>query len=280
MNNIDREYIQIDLLKLVEGVIRRFWLVLIAMVLCGGLLLSYAMFYITPLYEASVLMYVNNSSFSVGAKSFSITASEITAAKSLVETYLVILKTRMTLNDVISLGGLDRSYSELRGMITASSVNETEVFSVTVTSPDPYEAEHIANTIARVLPDKIASVVEGSSVRIVDYAVVPSEKVSPSLKKYALVGILLGALVSCGAIVIMELSDDRIHSAQYLLDSFDGIPLLAAIPDMLDEKQKSGHYYYSKYSKYSHYSQYSEYQEEAGKQEGRRRRADDGRKEE
>ena len=66
---------------------------------------------------------------------------------------------------------------KLKGMIQTESVNETEVFSITVTCDDPHEAEHIANTIARVLPDKISNVVEGSSVRVVDYAVVPSGKV-------------------------------------------------------------------------------------------------------
>lgn len=235
--NIDREYRQIDIMKIAQGVIRRFWIVLIAMLLCGSLLLSYAAFFVTPLYESSVLMYVNNSSFSVGAAKFSISSSEISAARSLVETYLVILKTRMTLNDVISLSGLDCTWEELSDMISAGSVNNTEVFSVTVRSDDPYEAERIANTIARVLPDKIASVVEGSSVRIVDYAVVPSERVSPSLGMYTLAGLAVGMVISCGAIAIREIVDDRIRSEQYLLESFRGIPLLAVIPDMLDDQQ-------------------------------------------
>lgn len=241
--NKETEYIQIDLLKIAEGILRRIWLVILSMILCGGLLFSYAAFYITPQYESSVLMYVNNSSISVGASKLSITASEISAAKSLVETYLVILKTRTTLNDVIRLGGLDRTYEELRSMITAEPVNETEIFSVTITSPDPFEAEHIANTIARVVPEKIASVVDGSSVRIVDYAVVPSGKVSPSVKKYTLVGLLMGLMASCGFIAVMEISDDRIRSENYLLENFSDIPLLSVIPDMMEEKSKDQYYY-------------------------------------
>jgi len=243
--NKDNEYIQIDLMKIAQGLIKRFWIILISMILCGALMFSIATFYITPMYESSVLMYVNNSSFAVGSTSFSISSSEISAAKSLVDTYMVILKTRLTINDVIRLGGLDYSYEDLCRMIEAGSVNETEVFSVTVTSPDPHEAEHIANTIARVLPDKIASVVEGSSVRIVDYAVVPSEKVSPSIRKYTLVGLLAGLLMSCLVIAVMEITDERIRSEEYLLENFKDIPLLAVIPDMLDDRQR-GQYYYAK----------------------------------
>jgi capsular polysaccharide biosynthesis protein len=61
MNN-ENEYIQIDLLKIANGLLKRFWAILIATVLGGALLFSYATFYITPLYESSVLLYVNNSS--------------------------------------------------------------------------------------------------------------------------------------------------------------------------------------------------------------------------
>lgn len=243
MNN-EAEYIQIDLMKIAEGLLRRIWIILAAMLLGGALLFSVAAFVITPLYEASVLMYVNNSSFSVGATSFSISSSEITAAKSLVETYQVILKTRMTLNDVIRVGELDYTYEELCEMISTESVNDTEVFSVTVTNSQPQEAEHIANIIGRVLPDKIAGIVEGSSVRVVDYAVVPSKKVSPSITKYTLIGLMLGMFLSCAVIAIIEIMDDRVRSEEYLLEKFADVPLLAVIPDMLDDKQR-GQYYYA-----------------------------------
>ena len=258
----DNEYIKIDLVKIGEGIIGRLWMVILAMILCGALLFSYVTFFVTPLYQAKVLLYVNNSSFSVGATSFSISSSQITAAKSLVETYLVILKTRLTLNEVIERGQLDCSYSELKSMISAESVNETEVFSVTVTGDDPQEVEHIANTIALVLPDKIADVVEGSSVRVVDYAVVPSGKISPSIRKYTIVGLLVGMLLSCGVIAVIEIMDDQIHSETYLLENFENIPLLTAIPDMLGDNSKKSYYYYRKGYRRDYYEEYRQIPED------------------
>lgn len=243
MNN-DNEYIKIDLGKVLDGLLRRAWIIILCMLLCGAMLLSYAVYFVTPMYESSVLMYVNNSSFSVGATSFSISSSDISAAKSLVDTYLVILKTRLTLDDVIEQGRLDYTYEQLNGMITAEPVNDTEIFSVTVKTDDPYEAERIANTIAIVLPQKINDVVEGSSVRIVDYAVVPSEKVSPSLTKYTIIGLLIGAIASCMVIAIIEIMDNQIRSENYLLETYPDIPLLAVLPDMLSEKHHDNYYYY------------------------------------
>lgn len=241
---MDKEYIKIDLIKIAEGMIKRLWMIILAMAVCGSLAFSYAAFMVTPLYEASALMYVNNSSFSVGATSFSISSSEISAAKSLVDTYLVILETRLTLNEVIDRGELDISYEDLCKMISAGSVNDTEVFSVTVTSDDPQEAEHIANIIAQVLPDKIAGVVEGSSVSIVDYAVVPSEKVSPSISKYTIIGLMLGLLISGGIITVIEILDDQIRSEEYLLENFPDIPLLTVVPDLIEDQSRKGYYYY------------------------------------
>ena len=247
MNN-DNEYIKIDLTKVLNGLLHRAWVIILCMILCGALLFSYASYFVTPMYESSVLMYVNNSDFSVGVTSFSISSSDISAAKSLVETYLVILKTRMTMDDVIAQGQLDYSYEQLCKMISAESVNDTEIFSVTVKTDDPYEAERIANTIAIVLPEKINAVVDGSSVRIVDYAVVPSEKVSPSIPKYTILGMMMGAMLSCLIIAIIEITDNQIRSEDYLLETYPEIPLLSVVPDMLNERHHDNYYYYSHYA--------------------------------
>ena len=76
---------------------------------------------------------------------FSISSGELTAAQKLVDTYIVILRSRSTLNDVIKKSGVDYSYEEMREMVAASAVNNTEIFSISVTSEDKEEAERIAN---------------------------------------------------------------------------------------------------------------------------------------
>lgn len=232
---------EIDLLAILWALWRKAWIIILVMVFMGGAAFSYAYLFVSPLYEAQALFYVNNSSFSVGSTSVSISSSELTAAQSLVDTYIVILHTRSTLSEVIKEAGVGYSCEDLSKMISANAVNSTEVFSVTVTSDDPVEAEHIANAVARVLPAKISDVVDGSDVRIVDYAVIPTEKVSPSLTMYTLNGLIIGLVVSCLLIILMEAMDEQIHSEDYLLKNYDA-PLLAVIPDMLNEKSSAGHY--------------------------------------
>ena len=236
-----QEY-EIDLLDLAKAMWSHIVAIVLAAVVCAGLALGYTKLLITPTYKANALLYVNSSDISVAGSKLSISASDRTAAKSLVDTYIVILNTRTTLNDVIEQSGVSYSYDQLKKMISASSVNSTEIFSVEVTSTSPQEAELLANTIARVLPEKIASVVDGSSVRIVDTAVVPSKKAAPSTGKNTMLGFLLGAVLACGAVVVLYLMDDKIHSADYLLSSYD-LPLLAVIPD-LTQDDDDGYYYY------------------------------------
>lgn len=239
-----KDEIEIDLLKLIKALWHRAWAIILAALLCAIAAFSFAAFKITPMYQASALMYVNNSTLSLGSGSFSISPSELTAAKSLVDTYSVILKTRTTLNEVIYRADLDYTYEQLVQMVSAASVNDTEIFKVDVITPDPQEAELIANTIAEVLPEKIADIVDGSSVRVVDYAVVPTRQISPSVTKYTAIGMMLGILFSCAVIVIIELADTTIRNEEYLTQNFS-YPVLAIIPE-LSSHSGNGYGYYKK----------------------------------
>lgn len=125
-------------------------------------------------------------------------------------------------------------------MIDAKAVNGTEIFEVIVTSENPEETERIANTIVEVLPDKIAQIVDGSSVRTVDLAVVPERRHSPSYSKFTLIGAVAGLFLSGGVVVIRDLLDDQIHSEEELLQNY-GLPVLAAIPDMLAAQTGKGY---------------------------------------
>lgn len=238
MEQHNEEYIEIDLLRLLAALQRKALMIalsVLALALAGFLL---AFCVIPPKYQASALLYVNNSSFSVGSTSISL--SDLSASQTLVDTYIAILMTRLTLNEVIERADLEYDYEDLEEMIEAEAVNHTEIFEITVTSKDPEEAKRIANTIVEVLPDKISQIVDGSSVRTVDFAVTPEKRSSPSRTIYTLVGALLGLLISGGIVIILELLDDQIHSEEDLLQNYD-LPILAGVPDLLAAKSGKGY---------------------------------------
>ena len=245
-NEINRqEYYTIDLLHIAKTLWKRFWIIALAGLLAAVMGFSIARFLIKPQYSSAIMLYVNNSSVSLGNTSFSISSSEISAAQSLVKTYIVMLRNRTTLEAVIDKTNLPYDYETIYGMVEASAVNDTEVMRVKVTCDDPYEAAKIVNAIAEVLPMRIAEIIEGSSMEVVDSGVPILQKVSPSFTKFTAVGFVLGVLISVLSISLGALMDNTIHDEEYVLRTYD-YPILAKIPDLLNVDTK-------KYGKYGYY---------------------------
>jgi len=240
------DIVEIDLKQIWYAIIGKIWILFITAIIGAIVFLTGTEFLITPEYKAYAQFYVNNNSFSLGEGSFSLTSQDIMASKSLVETYIVILKSRSCLNDVIDYSGVDHSYGEVRSMITAYAVNKTEVFEVAVTNVNPDEAEKIANAIAYILPKKIANIVEGTSANIVDYAVRPSSPSSPNVAKNTLIGFIVGFGITALIIVVRTIFDTTIREEEDILNNCEH-PILASVPDMMSHSK--GGYYYSSYGK-------------------------------
>ncbi len=249
MDNQERdEILDIDIMRLVRLLWRRAWIMIIAMILLGAIFFSYALFFVTPQYKSSAMMYVNNTSLKVGSTSFSISSAELNAAKTLLDLYVVILKSRVTLEEVIEKAELEYTYENLYNMVRAGSVNGTEIFKIEVTSDDPEEAKIIVDTIVEILPDRIAEIVDGSSVRLVDHAVTASVRSGPSYTKYASIGMVVGLLLGCCIIIVPTLLDNTVWNEEYLMQKYSDIPILAVVPDG-DSDKKQYHKYYGKYSR-------------------------------
>ena len=87
LNDKNKEYYTIDLMHILSTVWKKIWVIGICCVIGAVIGFFYATFFISPTYSSDIMLYVNNSSISVGGASFSISSSEITAAQSLVKTY-------------------------------------------------------------------------------------------------------------------------------------------------------------------------------------------------
>ena len=247
MENKNKEYYTIDLMHIIKTLLHRVWLIILAGVVGAGVGFSVARFMIQPTYSSSILLYVNNTSFSLGDTSVTISSSQITAAQNLVKTYGVILNNRTTLERVIDKTGVNYTYRQLSSMIEANPANKTEIMKVTVTANDPYEAAKIANGIAEVLPVRVSEIVDGASMEVVDSAIPELQKIGPNITSYTAAGLVWGVLLAVIVLVIIALLDDRIHDEDYVLQNYD-CPILAKIPDLIshDGSKHYGYYYQTK----------------------------------
>ncbi len=241
---------EIDIVKLLTAMWQRVWLIILAAVIGAVLAFVFSHFYMKPTYQSSALLYVNSNKVSVGSTSISL--SDLSTSRRLADTYSVIVKTRSTLNEVISRSGLNYTYNAVNNMVSASVVGYTEVLKITVTSNDPQEAALIVNTIAEVLPERVSEIINGASLSVIDYGVVPLAKSGPNTSRNVFIGILLGLVISCGIIIVIEMLDEQIRDEETITQTYD-VPILASIPDLSDSGRGKYGYrrYYGKYYKYA-----------------------------
>jgi len=251
--NESSNVVEIDLVKIAISLFQKWWLLVISVIFGVAIVFAYTAVMISPTYQASVLMYVYNRSTSLSsAVSSVISSGDLSSARSLVSTYAVILKTRLTLEEVIKEGEYPYTYEEIKNMITAASEDNTEIFRITVTSHNAAEARDIANTVAEVLPTKITNIMGTCSVSVVDYAVVPSEPSGPNYTTIGLIGGIVGFIICSAVIILIEYFNDTLESSDWLIKNFNNeYPLLATLPN--SEIEYSTNKYYSRYYSKKYY---------------------------
>lgn len=235
---------ELNLQELFYALINRIWLIVLSAVVLAILVYIYSSNFITPRYRASVTLYVNNTVQDTNE----ISSSDLATAQRLVDTYVAILAQYSTLEQVAARvyeeTGKNISPEDIYNSMTAAAINETEVFTITVTHTNAKMAMIIANSIADVGPSVIESIVVGSSAKIVNRARLPKSPYAPNNTRYAICGAIAGALLAIAYVVIWILTDVRINSEEDLA-IISSAPVLGLIPHF-DADEKSG-YSYQKY---------------------------------
>ena len=243
------DIVELDIKALLLFILRKAWIIVLAAIVLAGLVFGYAKMFITPQYSASIRLYTNNI---YEESKGEIQAGQLTAAAYLAEAYMVILEGKPVLNEVLKATELQDKYTvdQLRSMISADTINQTEIFQVTITCPDSKEAAVLANAFAEVLPRELPNIVNGSDVRLVDYAVESKQVVFPRYNIIVLVAAIVGALIASAGLILREFLDDGIDSEEYLTTVYEEIPLLAVVPDAKEPKGKNYRKYKNYYKRY------------------------------
>lgn len=221
---------EIDLKKLFTSILQHIVPILCISAAFGAIAFFACSFLITPTYNATATMYVYNATSRVD----NITTSDLATSQKLIETYTVILKSNTVLDAVAQK--LDGQYTptEIRKMMSATSVDNTEVFSITITNKDPATAQKIVNAIANIAPIEIIRIVKAGSVEVIDHAPLPEKASFPNTGKTTALALFAGFFVCVAVVVIRALFDTTIHEEEDLIAEFD-IAIIAAIPNIISE---------------------------------------------
>lgn len=225
------EKIEIDLREIGRGLVKRAWLIVLCAVLLGAAFLLYTYVAVTPMYKASVTMYVNNN---YEAQSDALSSGDLAVALRLVNSYVELVQRDVVLEEVArAVPSYGLSADSLRGMVSANVVKDTEIFTITVVSSDPYMARDVANTIAHIAPNVISAIIPGSRATLIDDAPLPRSPYSPNYATNTLLGVVAGALLATIAILVYMQFDVHVKN-EAILESICKAPVLGVIPDFAE----------------------------------------------
>lgn len=230
---MNEEYQEIDLIDLAKKILKFWWLLLIFMVIAAGSAYYVTKTYITPLYKANASIFIGKESGDLG---FSLSESFYVGSE-LVTDYTELVKTNLVLDQVIKELKLESSTDTLRGKIGVEVINESRFIYITVLDPSPEMAVAIADKVAVVLKEKAVEIVGVKNVNIVDYAVLPKEKDSPSTKKNVAIAAILGLMFGLFLIFINMMMNNTIEKEEDV-ETAIGIAVIGVIPKFKGEVRK------------------------------------------
>jgi capsular polysaccharide biosynthesis protein len=215
----------IDLNQLM-GIIRlNYKLLLLWTVVMGVIGFAVAKFVVIPKYTATTEILVNQKHGNSDGQAYNTQQADV----QIINTYKDIITNKVILNqtsDELNNSSVAREYgrnynvpvSQLKQDIKISNQQNSQVFSVAVTTNDANKSAAAANTIASVFKTRIKKIMRVNNVTIVSRATVPSAPSFPNVKIFTLAGAILGLLISFVYLLIKELMDTTVNTDEFMTD--------------------------------------------------------------
>lgn len=206
MNENGKEFAVTDLLTILW--MHKFLIVTLACLVATGLLVK-TVYFTEPQYVADGMLYVSNKDEMLLQDR--IQQSDIYSSRTLSETYIEILQSRSFLTDVSIATNQKYSWKEIKSMTKISSVNETELLTISVKANNSEDACAIAAAILDKSKDKLISVLNGGDVTIVDPVDSAATLVDAGATRKTILGFALGAFIGAVIAFLRNLFDKKVH---------------------------------------------------------------------
>ena len=225
---------EIDLLALLFALKKKLWLIISAFIVGAAAMALYTVFLVTPMYSTSSMLYllVNRNEI--------ISAADLQFGAQLTDDYVILIKSRAILEEVIENLGLDMSYDQLKNSISFENPSNSRVLYIKVTHPVPQTAQNLANEIAHVSCKRMAEIMHTEEPSVAEEAVLPTSPISPDIKRNCAKGGLVCAALVIAVLTLLFLLDDTIKTPDDI-EKYLGISTLAVIPVKRGGKKGNHH---------------------------------------
>jgi capsular polysaccharide biosynthesis protein len=221
--NPQNDEIEIDLRELVHVILKRIWIILAATVAGGVIIWLVSYYLIVPKYQSTSQIYILTNSEMISL-------TDLQMGSSLANDYQIMIKGRPVINAVIDKLDLNMSYGQVLGMLSINNPTNSRILEITIEYTDPQVAMEIANAFAEVSSETISETMKVEEPSFYSEAVVASGQSSPNNRRNALLGALVGLVLSVGIVIVLHIIDDTIKNSEDV-ERFLGINTLAAIPE-------------------------------------------------
>jgi capsular polysaccharide biosynthesis protein len=230
-NQFESDEMEIDVKDLLLELLAYWKLIVVAAALAAVIGFAISEFLMVPEYESTSELYVLTKSTTITS------LSDIQTSSSLTNDYIVVIKGRPVLEQVISNLGLDDTYKTLKKRVSVNNPTNSRLLDITVTDTDPALAKQIADEIADVGSAFISQKLVQDPPEIVQYGYSDGEPVSPNIYRNTAVGAIVGALFAIAIVTISYLFNDSIMGPEDIERKL-GMHVLGTLP--LEEAEDDG----------------------------------------
>lgn len=227
----DNDEVEIDLMELFMVLLEKIWIIGGAAIICGLMMLVYSKFFVEPTYESTTRIIVLNTN-----DSDTINISDLQLGSQLMGDYQQLITSRYVVETIIETFDLDEEYEDFVKRVEVSNAANTRIIEITLTDTDPLMAKEMVDELRDVAAARIKEVMAIEAVNLVDEGNVPTKKAAPSVKKYTLIGILIGGFLSVAVILVIYLLDDTIKNAEDV-EKYLHLSTLGLIPIIETEEE-------------------------------------------
>ncbi|PEZ86239.1 capsular biosynthesis protein [Bacillus cereus] len=209
-------------------------LAMILIITLGAAIVSaiISFFFMTPTYQTSTQILVNQKKQEGAA----IQAGEIQTNIQLTNTYKVIIKSPVILEQVSEKLGLNVTSQTLASKINVANEKDSQVISITVDDKDPKLARDIANATTEVFKGEVAKLMNVDNVTVLSKAEIAENQspIKPRPMLNVAIAFVVGLMASVGIAFLLEYLDNTVKKEEDI-ESLLGLPVLGVVARMEED---------------------------------------------
>ncbi|ARJ24843.1 YveK family protein [Bacillus mycoides] len=189
-------------------------------------------FFMTPIYQSSTQILVNQKK----PEGAMFQAGEIQTNIQLTNTYKVIIKSPVVLDQVNEKLHLNMTAQALTGKINVANEKDSQVISVTAEDKDPKLARDIANATADVFKGEVAKIMNVDNVTVLSKAEVAENQspIKPRPMLNVAIAFVVGLMAAVGLAFLLEYLDNTVKKEEDV-ENLLGLPVLGIVARMDEE---------------------------------------------